>query len=90
MTFPAMLSRFAAALIWACFCAAPGAAAAECTPRCDYNHFYGPYDFTYIRPGFYAYPVCDARGECSPYLVYSEPVRRGRIVVRFPRRRLPR
>jgi hypothetical protein len=87
MTFPTTLSRFAATLIGSYFFAVCGAAAVECAPRCDYNHFYGPYDFTYVKPGLYAYPVCDARGQCSPYLVYSGPVRRGRIEVRFPRRR---
>jgi hypothetical protein len=63
------------------------AAAAECYPNCDYNHYYGPYDFTYVRPGLYGNPICGPRGECSPYLVYSYPVRpRGRIEIRFPRR----
>ena len=79
------------------FCAATAASAASCYPHCDYNHFYGPYDFTYIRPGLYAYPVCGPRGECSPYLVYNRspypgfpyptysPYPRPRIEIRFPR-----
>jgi len=58
--------------------------AAECFPHCDYSHYYGPFDFTYIAPGLFGYPLCDARGNCSPQLAYS-PVRRGRITVRFPR-----
>jgi hypothetical protein len=71
---------------------AGGAAAAECFPHCDYVHNYGPYDFTYLRPGLYGYPVCNARGECLPNLVYSTSgrARRGNVEVRFlsrPRRR---
>jgi hypothetical protein len=63
------------------------AAAAECYPNCDYNHYYGPYDFTYVRPGLYGHPICGPRGECSPYLVYSYSVPpRGRIEIRFRRR----
>ncbi|HVY59167.1 MAG TPA: hypothetical protein VHA77_15050 [Xanthobacteraceae bacterium] len=42
------------------------AAAAECTPFCDYNHYYGAADLTYARPGLFCYPVCDARGNCAP------------------------
>jgi hypothetical protein len=60
--------------------------AAECFPRCDYTHYYGPYDFTYVRPGLFAYPRCDLRGNCSPQLVYSTSgFRRGNVTVRFPR-----
>ena len=61
--------------------------AAECYPHCDYNHYYGPSDFTYVRPGLYGYPVCGPRGECSPNLVYSTTGvrRRGQVTVRFPR-----
>jgi hypothetical protein len=61
--------------------------AAECYPHCDYNHYYGPSDFSYISPGLYGYPVCGLRGECSPYLIYSKTgPRRGKVViVRFPR-----
>ena len=60
--------------------------AAECYPHCDYNHYYGPSDFSYISPGLYGYPVCGPRGECS-YLVYSKTgFQRGKVViVRFPR-----
>jgi hypothetical protein len=59
----------------ALFSPAPASARIECAPHCDYNHDYGPYDFTYIRPGLYGYPRCNARGECLPYLgyVYSYP-----------------
>ncbi len=47
------------------------AAAGECAPHCDYYHDYGPYDFTYVRPGLYGFPVCDSNGNCSPHLVYT-------------------
>jgi len=87
MRFSATLMGFPATLLCACFFSASSASAAECAPRCDYNHFYGPNDFTYIRPELYGFPVCNARGECLPFVTYSEPVRRGRIEVRFPRRR---
>jgi hypothetical protein len=44
--------------------------AEECSPHCDYWHNYGPYDFSYIRPGLIGYPICDQRGNCSPNLIY--------------------
>lgn len=75
------------AFVWlgACF-GARAASAEECFPYCDYNHYYGPYDFTYVQPGLFGYPRCDPRGNCSPQLVYSTTgFRRGRITVRFPR-----
>jgi hypothetical protein len=60
--------------------------AAECFPHCDYAHYYGPFDFTYVQPGLFGYPLCGPRGNCSPQLAYSTSgVRRGRITVRFPR-----
>jgi hypothetical protein len=67
------------------FGSAGGALAAECYPHCDYVHNYGPYDFTYVRPGLYGYPLCNVRGECVPNLVYSTSgrARRGNIEVRF-------
>jgi hypothetical protein len=59
------------------------AAAAECYPHCDYIQDYGPYDYTYIRPGLFGYPICDWRGNCSPYPVYAYSGRRGgRITIR--------
>jgi hypothetical protein len=67
------------------------APATECYPHCDHSHYYGPSDFTYIRPGLYGYPRCGLRGECSPYLVYSTSgYRGGRISIRFPRARAQR
>lgn len=70
----------------------PGAAAGDpCAPHCDFNHYYGPYDFTYRVPAF-GWPRCDARGDCAPDLAYVAPQpwpqHRGRITVRLdPRRR---
>jgi hypothetical protein len=68
--------------------------AAECFPYCDFTHDYGPYDFTYVRPGLYGYPICGPRGNCLPYVVYSTSgrARRGNVEVRFisrPRYRVP-
>jgi hypothetical protein len=77
------------ALLGFVFAGFPGAqnAAAQCYPRCDYNHYYGPSNFTYLQPGLYGYPVCDPRGICSPSMVYAYSVPRfGNIEVRFPRR----
>jgi hypothetical protein len=77
---------FAATLSAVLFAGAPPASAADCYPHCDYNHYYGPYDFTYVQPGLHGYPSCNARGECSPNLIYSAiGLRRGRITVRLPR-----
>jgi len=60
--------------------------AAECFPYCDYTHYYGPFDFTYVQPGLFGYPLCGPRGNCSAHLVDSTSgIRRGRITVRFPR-----
>jgi hypothetical protein len=59
------------------------AQAGDCAANCDFYHNYGPYDFSYIRPGLTGYPVCDRRGNCLPYLryyVYGRPV--GRITIR--------
>jgi hypothetical protein len=64
------------------FAADPAAAEVSCAPYCDFFHYYGPYDFTYIRPGLYAYPRCGPNGDCSPFLVYSLKPYRGRVTVR--------
>ena len=64
------------------------ARAEECAPRCDYTHDYGPFDFTYLRPGAYGYAICAWDGDCSPRLVYSDSGwRRGRITIRSRFRR---
>jgi hypothetical protein len=67
-----------------------GAAAAQevCFPHCDYNHYYGPTDLTYVRPGLFGYlHHCGPQGNCAPYqaLVPSGVLPAGRITVRFPR-----
>jgi hypothetical protein len=70
------------------FAVGTGAVAAEaCFPHCDYNHYYGPLDFTYVQPGLFAYPQhCGPQGDCSPHLTYSTTgFLRWRITVRFPR-----
>ena len=60
--------------------------AAECYPHCDYTHYYGPFDFTYIQPHLFAYPRCGPSGNCAPQMVYSTSgFHRGTITVRFPR-----
>jgi hypothetical protein len=71
--------------------ASPAVAEIDCSPSCDYNHYYGPSDFTYVRPGLYGWPRCDAAGNCSPYLVYTYPrfsvsVRTRPAAARRPRR----
>jgi hypothetical protein len=73
------------------FFAGSGAKAADCAPNCDYYHDYGPYDFSWVRPGLTGYPVCDSHGNCSPYLVYRQSGRRfGQVTVRpTPKRRGP-
>lgn len=60
------------------------ALAVDCAPHCDFVHDYGPYDFSYIRPGLAGIPVCDRRGNCSPHLVYVYSGRppQVRIIVR--------
>jgi hypothetical protein len=73
----------AAALCSVCLGAGPAPAADDCSPHCDYWHYYGPYDFSYISPGLVAYPRCDRQGDCSPHLIYVYPNHRyGRITIR--------
>ncbi len=76
--------RCIAAIILSTFLAGSDSASAEnCSPHCDYWHYYGPYDFSYISPGLIGYPRCDREGNCSPYLDYVYPGhRRGRVTVR--------
>jgi hypothetical protein len=76
------MRRFAAVALLSCTFA--GAAGAECYPHCDYIQDYGPYDYTYIRPGLIAYPICDQGGNCSPYPVCVSSGRPlGRITIRL-------
>jgi hypothetical protein len=79
-------TAFVSALL-AFFLTGTGAALAEqyCFPHCDYTHYYGPLDFSYIRPGLFGYPRCGPQGDCAPQLAYTTGIPRGRITVRFPR-----
>jgi len=76
--------RRACAVLGLTLCSAGTVLAAECFPYCDYNHNYGPYDFTYVKPGLWGYPTCGPRGNCLPRLSYSVVGRapRGNIEVR--------
>jgi hypothetical protein len=66
-----MLRTFAAMLLGFVLLQSGAAwAATDCSPHCDYYHDYGPYDFTYVQPGLFGFPVCDWRGNCLPHLVY--------------------
>jgi len=81
-----MPNHFALAFLGSFWFGTSIVSAAECFPYCDYTHYYGPFDFTYVQPGLFGSPLCGARGNCSAHLVYSTTgVRRGRITVRFPR-----
>ena len=71
-----------AAATVALLAAAPAAAEVGCDPYCDFMHYYGPHDFTYVRPGLYAYPYCGPSGYCSPHLVSSSRRYLGRVTVR--------
>ena len=66
-----MVGLFAAVLFGLLFFGSSPASAEDCYPHCDYWHDYGPYDFTYRRPGLYGYPICSPRGDCAPYLAYT-------------------
>jgi hypothetical protein len=81
-----LLDRFVFAVL-GFFLAGTGVAFAEreCFPHCDYTHYYGPFDFTYARPGLFGYPHCGPQGDCSPHLTYTTGIVRPQITVRFPR-----
>jgi hypothetical protein len=66
-----MLKQLAPAVLGLILLQSASAWAYDCSPHCDYVHDYGPYDFTYVRPGLFGYPVCDRRGDCAPHLVYQ-------------------
>lgn len=91
------MSRLSAAGIALFLSFAPGLALAQsdCTPYCDFTHYYGPRDFTwvlpggygpdhsiYVRPGLFLHPYCDPSGYCSPHLLSSSQRFRGRVTVR--------
>jgi hypothetical protein len=78
-----MLKHLASAILGFFLVGSDVVLAEDCAPHCDYWHNYGPYDFSYIRPGMFGYPICDRQGNCSPYLVYTYQGRRyGRITIR--------
>jgi hypothetical protein len=66
--------------------AGPSAALEACFPHCDYDHYYGPLDFTYKQPGLFGYPqLCGPQGNCAPHLAYTTSIPQKRLVVRSPR-----
>jgi len=77
-----MLKAFAAANLSLFLLGSGTVFAADCSPHCDYWHYYGPYDFSYIQPGLIGYPICDQRGNCSPHLIYIySGHQRGRVTI---------
>jgi hypothetical protein len=77
-----MLRFFATAVLSLLVFGSGASWAEDCSPHCDYWHYYGPYDFSYIRPGLFAYPICDRQGNCSPRLVYTNSgYQHGRITI---------
>ena len=89
---PRLVAAAIALFLWL----APGPVSAEvgCAPTCDFNHYYGPQDFTwvqpggygpqqfiYLRPGLFRHPYCGPSGYCSPYLLSSSQRFRGRVTV---------
>lgn len=70
----------AVAVILAVLCG-PAAAEVACAPYCDFTHYYGHYDFTWVRPGLFLYPRCGPSGDCSPHLISSSRYR-GRVTIR--------
>ena len=81
------MPRLIAAAVVAVLALAPGPAAAEvgCAPDCDFTHDYGPYDYTWVRPGLYVYPRCAPNGYCSPYVVRSARYRGSVTIHRLAR-----
>ena len=82
--------------------APPASAQSDCVPYCDFNHDYGPRDFTwtqpggygprqsiYVRPGLFLHPRCGPSGYCSPYLLSSSPRYGGRVIIRRIGRPVP-
>ena len=89
---PRSIAALIALLLWL----APGAASAQsCVPYCDFNHYYGPQNFTWVqpngfgpqqfidaRPRLFLSPYCGPSGYCSPHLLSSAQRFRGRVTVR--------
>src|SRR5215813_6644695 len=78
----AMLKLITAAIV-AVLAFAPGPACAEvdCAPNCDFVHYYGPYDYTWVRPGLFLHARCGPSGFCSPHLIRSSRYR-GSVTIR--------
>jgi hypothetical protein len=84
----------AAAFVVLLAAGSPARAEYDCNPYCDFVHYYGPLDFSYVYrrspvgftnagPGLFLYPHCAPNGTCSPYLISSYPRRPiGRVIVR--------
>jgi hypothetical protein len=90
---PRLIAAALALLLW--FAPSPASAQSDCVPYCDFTHYYGPLDFTwvqpggygpqqsiYVRPGLFLYPRCGPSGYCSPYVLSSWQRFRGRVTVR--------
>src|SRR6185312_329315 len=77
------MPKLIAAAVAAVLALATGPAAAEvdCAPNCDFTHYYGPHDYTWVRPGLFLYPRCGPSGSCSPHLIRSSRYR-GSITIR--------
>lgn len=64
----------------------------ECSPVCNFTHYYGPYnyayknfplDYVYSKPAVICLPVCDGNGYCSPTPTCQFQLRPvGRVLVR--------
>lgn len=80
-----MLRYFVAALCLLFLFGSGAVLAEDCSPHCDYWHNYGPYDFTYIEPGLWGWPVCNRQGNCSPHLVYTYQGQRHRRITIHPK-----
>jgi hypothetical protein len=76
-----IMPRFIAAALLLALFPSPALAEVSCAPNCDFNHDYGPYDYTWVAPGLFAYPRCGPSGYCSPYVVSSSHYR-GRVTIR--------
>jgi hypothetical protein len=99
-----VMSRFCAAAVVLLMGFWPGSASAQpnCVPYCDFNHDYGPRDFTwaqpggygpqqfiYVRPGLFLHPACGPSGYCSPYLLSSSHRSGVRVTIRRLGRPVP-
>jgi hypothetical protein len=79
-----MPNRFGIASVAFLLAGTSALAQQACSPHCDYTHYYGPFDFTYARPGLFGHPHCGPQGDCNPHLRYATGLLRPVITVRFP------